>query len=182
MFPMAERLADEDGSARLCSIEPRVLNFELNSNVLFSRDVYLTRVGECRNLRAMRAITIGLILGSAVWLAHAQAESSTPRVLSLRDCIQESLQHNLHVQIKRCNPQISLYNLKGSYADYDPTFNISGQHNFGLAGGGFNPVIGTNTPGRTEDQNDFSSSLGGLLPWGLNYSLSGDITESAPGT
>jgi outer membrane protein len=115
---------------------------------------------------------------SAAWLAHAQAESSEPRAMSLQDCIQEALGHNLDVQIERYNPRISLFNLKGSYAGYDPAFSISGQHNYSLSGGGFNTSIGTNTPGRSVDQNSFTSSLGGLLPWGLNYGLSGNISES----
>ena len=50
--------------------------------------------------------------------------------MSLQDCIRRRLQHNLDVQIQRYNPQISLYNLNAAYGGYDPTFNISGQHNY----------------------------------------------------
>ena len=58
--------------------------------------------------------------------------NAATRQMSLEDCIQEALQHNLDVQIERYNPQISLYNLRAAYGGYDPLFNISGQHNYNV--------------------------------------------------
>jgi outer membrane protein TolC len=90
--------------------------------------------------------------------------------MSLEDCIQEALQHNLDVQISRYTPQISLYNLRGAYAGYDPLLNISGQHNYNKIGpDGFPPSI--------SDENSFKSDIGGSLPWGLQYDFSGNISE-----
>ena len=60
--------------------------------------------------------------------AMAARRNASAREMSLEDCIQEALQHNLDVQIQRYNPQISLYNLRAAYGGYDPTFNFSGQH------------------------------------------------------
>jgi len=93
------------------------------------------------------------------------------RAMSLPDCIQEALQHNLDVQIQRYNPQISLYNLRAAYSGYDPTLNISGQHNFDVTG----PEL---VPPSTSDQNTFSSGIKGSLPWGLSYGFSGTASES----
>ena len=99
--------------------------------------------------------------------------------MSLQDCIQEALQHNLDVQIQRYNPQISLYNLRAAYGGYDPTFNTSGQHNYDVAPSTFNPYSATTnvTPSRVSDENSFNSGINGSLPWGLQYDFSGNIAE-----
>jgi HAE1 family hydrophobic/amphiphilic exporter-1 len=91
--------------------------------------------------------------------------------MSLADCIQEALSHNLDVQIERYNPQISLYNLRAAYGGYDPTLNLSGQHNYDKSGvDGLSPSV--------SDENTFSSSLNGGTPWGMSYDLSGSMAEA----
>jgi outer membrane protein TolC len=96
--------------------------------------------------------------------------NATTRAMSLEDCLQEALQHNLDVQIERTAPQISLYNLRGAYGGYDPLFNISGQHNYNKSGvDGVPPTI--------SDENSAKSDIGGSLPWGLQYDFSGNISE-----
>ena len=46
--------------------------------------------------------------------------------LSLEDCIELALKHNLDLQIDRYNPEISLYALRADYAPYDPILSLSG--------------------------------------------------------
>jgi outer membrane protein TolC len=114
---------------------------------------------------------IGVALCSAAWLAHAQTEASKSRVMSLQDCIQQALEHNLELRIERYNPELALYGLKAGYGAYDPTFSFSGQHNDTQSGStlyqGIFPV-----PGQKTETDTFSSSLSGLLPWGTEYGLS----------
>ena len=71
-------------------------------------------------------------------MAAAQTDMNAvaPHEMSLQDCIQEALQHNLDMQIERYNPQISLYNLRAAYGGYDPTLNIAGQHSYNVAPSG----------------------------------------------
>jgi outer membrane protein TolC len=106
------------------------------------------------------------------------------RAMSLDDCIQEALQHNLDVQIERTVPQISLYNLRAAYGGYDPTFNISGQHNYDVSGSAFQS--GSFIPGFISNENSFKSDLGGTLPMGLQYDFSGNVNQQSftenPGT
>jgi outer membrane protein TolC len=45
--------------------------------------------------------------------------------ITLRDCIQLALDNNLDVQIMRRGPDISTYNLRGSYGAYDPNLSFS---------------------------------------------------------
>ncbi len=122
--------------------------------------------------------TVGLMSLTLGALTAAAAEAPQARALSLEDCIQSALAKNLDLQIARYNPLLAAATLQGAYAGYDPNFAASGAHNFSLSGGGFNSTIGANTPASTSDRNAFNSSLGGLLPWGLNYSLQGNVAET----
>ena len=57
---------------------------------------------------------------------HGDRNTVAPRAMSLEDCLQEALQHNLDVQISRYNPQIQLFNVRASYGGYDPMLTLSG--------------------------------------------------------
>ncbi|MGA2028483.1 MAG: TolC family protein [Verrucomicrobiota bacterium] len=105
------------------------------------------------------------------------ATNANVRSMSLEDCIQEALQHNLDMQIERYDPQISLYNLRAAYSGYDPTLNISGQHNYNVSGGGLAQNLTNTIPSSTSDENSFKSDIGGSLPEGLQYDFSGNIYE-----
>jgi outer membrane protein len=96
--------------------------------------------------------------------------------MSLADCIQVALGHNLDLQIERINPQISLYNLNAAYSGYDVSFNAGGTHSFSDSGGSFqNGIL---YPGTVNNANSFNSGLGGTLPWGLQYDFSGRVTDT----
>lgn len=98
------------------------------------------------------------------------------RRMSLQDCIQEALHHNLDVQIQRYNPEIALYGLRASYGGFDPTYNFSGTHNLNVQPGGF--YEGLPLPSETTKNTSFSSSIGSELPFGgLQYSFSGSINQ-----
>ncbi len=97
--------------------------------------------------------------------------NAATHAMSLEDCIQEALQHNLDVQIERTVPQISLYDLRSDYGGYDPLFNISGQHDYNKSGvDGVPPTI--------SDDNSAKSDIGGLLPWGLQYDFKGNLSDT----
>jgi outer membrane protein TolC len=148
----------------------------------------------------MRLLRILLALAGGASLALAQTNTYPPvapaptnaplpllvpangsvqfRKVSLEDLIQLALQHNLDLQIDRYNPSIALFSLNSAYAGYDPTMNISGQHDHAesgprLLGGGF--VI----PGSQSDDNSFSGSLGGVSPIGTTYSLQGNAIDTS---
>jgi len=103
--------------------------------------------------------------------AQTNTDAGSMRTMSLTDCIQQALAHNLDVQIERINPQISLYDLDADYGGYDPTLNISGQHNHDESGA-------EGSPSSTSDANSFSSSLDGSTPWGMTYGLSGNVSKT----
>jgi outer membrane protein len=118
-----------------------------------------------------------LILAGLSATALAQTNTPGARKVSLDDCIQSALEKNLDMRIARYNPPEALADLQAAYAGYNPTFAFGGTHNYSKTGGGFNPAIGL-VPATTGDQNNFTTSLSGLAPWGLNYSLKGNLQES----
>jgi outer membrane protein TolC len=128
----------------------------------------------------MKSHRVFLFLFFTALVAAAQTSTNTvaTRPMSLPDCLQQALQQNFDVQIQRYNPQISLYDLRAAYSGYDPTFNISGQHNYDVAPSRFNPNQTNQTPPTLSDQNSFNSGIKGTLPLGLQYDFSGNISET----
>ena len=133
----------------------------------------------------MKLLRILLVLAGASATASAQTTASTQtnaaqaREMSLQDCLLNALERNLDLRIARIGPALAQLALQGSYAGYDPTFTIGGRHDFSMSGGGFNNTLGLPIPPTTTDANSFNGALAnGLTPWGLNYTLVGNISES----
>src|SRR5579859_4809478 len=109
----------------------------------------------------MRLLRICLALAAASTPTLAQTNAPAHvRELSLQDCIQLAVQHNLQLQIDRYSPEIALYNLRATYGDYDPTLSLEGRHDHNEAGsqllaGGFS------VPGSVRDDNSFNAGLSG---------------------
>ncbi|MGA2867475.1 MAG: TolC family protein [Verrucomicrobiota bacterium] len=125
----------------------------------------------------MRLFGICWLVAGAALTVPAQTNPPPIRKLSLEDCIEVALQHNFDVQIKRFNPQIMRYNLGAAYGSYDPTFSISGERDFSQMPGGYD-AQGLRYPGMQTDVNQGSAGFGGLLPWGLSYSLGGSVGDT----
>jgi len=121
--------------------------------------------------------TIFLLLVAVAVSTEINAAPSDTRKISLDEAIKIALEHNLDVQIERINPEISRYSLSFAYAGWDPVLTASGQHDFRLSPGGFDaqnrPFQGSET-----DANTFRVGLSGLLPTGLTYDLSGNLTDA----
>ena len=125
----------------------------------------------------MRQIRILLALMALSVGALAQTNTPEVRTLSLEDCFQIALEHNLDVQIKRYNPEIARFTLKSAYGVYDPTFSASGAHEYSQSAGGLDeqnrPFAGTEADG-----NRVGAGFAGLLPWGLTYNLAGNVNDT----
>ncbi len=115
---------------------------------------------------------------------QVQTNALQLRKLSLEDCIQLALEHNLDVQIHRLNPDLSLLNLRAAYGVFDPSLSLSGEHDYSKSAGGLDQY-GRAFGGIEADVNSFSSALSGTLPWGTAYSLGGRVSDTygtQPGT
>src|SRR6266850_4103643 len=112
---------------------------------------------------AMRLFGFLAVLISSGLAALAQTNAPEPRKLSLEDCIAIALRHNLDVQIKRYNPEISRFALLGAYGAYDPSLSISGEHDFNSTPGGLDPQ-GRPFGFTEKDADNFRAGFQGLLP------------------
>jgi outer membrane protein len=109
-------------------------------------------------------------------MAPTNAATNT-RSLSLQDCVQMALEHNLDLQINRYNPQIARFALNAAYSGYDPTLFLQGFHGHSEVGPRFTSDGGLILGSKTDD-NNFNASLGGLLPWGTTYKLQGNAVDT----
>lgn len=108
----------------------------------------------------------------------AQTNAIETRALSLEDCLQIAIEHNLDVQIKRYNPQIAQFALDSAYGAYDPNLFVSGGHDFNSSPSGIDPQ-GRPFPSTETDINRFSTRFDGALPYsGFSYSFGGNIADS----
>ena len=118
----------------------------------------------------MSLIRILLIMTAASGAALAQTNAPEIRRVSLEDCLQIAIEHNLDVQIKRYNPEISRFNLGVLYGAYDPSFYLNGEHDDIQQPSSFDSQ-GRAIPGVKLTTDSYSGGLQGLLPWGLSYNL-----------
>lgn len=122
-----------------------------------------------------KAIIISILAGA---LPALQAQTNLPvRSLSLQDCISEALQHNFDVQVARYNPAINAYNLAAAYGGYDPLFSLSGQRAYSVTPSSFT-ANQIQYPATESTVDSFSSGLAGVLPWGFQYNLNGNIYQN----
>lgn len=124
-----------------------------------------------------------IVAGALAGNSHAAEPRTQP--ISLQDCIELALQHNLDLQIERRNPARAALDIDiARWGYYDPGFSLGGQTTSRSSGERFNPDVGITIPGQTTDTDSFNASLGGILPYtGLQYSLRGNAsaTESQQG-
>jgi outer membrane protein TolC len=127
-------------------------------------------------------------------LAFAQEESALPssspepalethaesnlKALSLADCVQIGLEHNLDIKINRFAPQISEYNYSMAYAGYDPVLNTSYTYGFSKNPSSLDPGTTIINLDRDIYSDSLSSSLSMLSPSGGTVSLSGSYNRS----
>ena len=107
----------------------------------------------------------------------SDAAPHTPRTLTLEECIRLALQHNFDVRIQRYGPEIARYNLSVSYAGYEPVLALSGEHSYRLSPGGIDEQNRLFVGSETEDDS-VGASIRGLMPWGLSYSIGGNVGDS----
>ena len=112
---------------------------------------------------------IGMLLFGMAIGAGAQSTNNAVRPLSLQQCIDLALEHNLDLQIERYSPQIAQFALSGSYAAYDPMFNFRASKGYTDKPGLFDPWKNNPDFPYQSDRDSFGPGLSGRLPTGLTY-------------
>src|ERR1044071_785114 len=127
-------------------------------------------------MHLIRTLLIGLIVSQAASALGAESEAGARRVMTLEDCVQSALEHNLGLQIARYNPLIARYTLNAIYGGYDPAFSLSGEHDYSLSPGGVD-AQGRPFQGTESESDRLSSGFQGTLPWGLFYNVGGSLVD-----
>lgn len=105
--------------------------------------------------------------------ATAQPAKEEKRSVTLNECLQLALKHNLDLQIERYAPEIARYNLSGAFGYYDPIFRLGiteSDDNFPVRVDPKKPSV--DYAYEVKDT-AFAPSLGGRLPTGLSYDIVG---------
>jgi len=118
----------------------------------------------------------GLAAVLIVSMLTLMSRAESVRSLSLEECTQIALEHNLDIQIGRMDPELAGFTLAGSYASYDPTLGFGASHEYNLSPGGLDdqsrPYAGTES-----ELDNLNAALNGLLPWGLSYNLGINLAD-----
>src|SRR3989442_1376122 len=111
-----------DGTKQLSPC-PIAVTKQPGTVLVLSHRLFDEMVSIPQSSRTMRLLISWLFLATTSIAAWAQTNvPPNVRQLSLQDCIEMALRHNLDLQIERYVPKIALYNLRGAYGGYDPTF------------------------------------------------------------
>lgn len=119
----------------------------------------------------------GAALMAAALLVSASAATPETRPVSLEDCVQMALEHNLDLQITRISPRLAQLALSGAYSAYDPTFRAGMDHGYSQAPGGVDaqsrPYVGSQT-----ETDTFELGVSGVLPSGTTWNIGGSVADT----
>ncbi|HTI69984.1 MAG TPA: hypothetical protein VMF06_08460, partial [Candidatus Limnocylindria bacterium] len=116
---------------------------------------------------------------AAVVVAPIIADESGTRPLSLQDCIQMALQKNLDIRVAKVDPMIQFSLSEQAYGGYDPKLGLGASQRSFTRPSQYDPNSQNNTIADTTLTTDYNGSVGGLLPTGLTYNVSGDFAKSS---
>lgn len=104
-----------------------------------------------------------------VTVAVAAPGAASVTGLTLEDAIRLALSNNQRIKVSSYNPKISDAYVLAAYGRFDPSFNFARSYGENETPGTF--VTPAARPVTKTD--DYSLTLDGLTPWGLNYSIGG---------
>jgi outer membrane protein len=132
----------------------------------------------------MQLIRVFRVLALASAVSVFGAESPAPqRVITLEDCIQLALQHNLDIRIQRYNPEIAQSSLRVSYGAYDPTLRLTATEGSYVSPPFYDAQTGVKKATESSGNfQSFSAGVSGLLPWGTSYQLGANLSDQNDAT
>jgi len=128
-------------------------------------------MGTAQFLRAMQSyLPVISFCALCTVTASAQSVERPVRTLSLTECIELALAHNLDIRIQEENPRQNQFTLDGSYAAWDPRFTTRMVHSYNSSPGGTD-AQGRPLPSREINNESIAPGLSGALPTGMTYDL-----------
>ena len=98
--------------------------------------------------------------------------------MSLNDCIQTALEHNLSLKVEKINPIIDQANLQIAYAGWDPSFTAGYNRNYRQQPGN-QDEFGRPIDGNLIEGGRFNTGIGGNLPTGLRYNIRASASDNS---
>lgn len=119
---------------------------------------------------------------AAAWCSAATpdpAATPTPtlRKLSLSDCYQLAIQHNLDLQIERLSTRIADANLSGTYGAYEPILNFSATKSYLDQPSLFSPTKAAGDAPYELTTTSFGGGVSGKAPVGFSYDIKSQINQ-----
>jgi outer membrane protein TolC len=121
---------------------------------------------------------------SAMLLVHvldSSGQSKQPPkkewIVNAEELIRMALTNNLDIRISEIQPKLDQFSLNGLYGAYQPTLTMNAIHSYDSFPSGVFTQEGLVYPATTEQINSYGPGLSGFAPWGLNYSLTGPLSE-----
>lgn len=118
-----------------------------------------------------RTLAALLALAAGACLARAQAEPPADPALSLEEAIRLALSKNYAIRVESFNTPIARANLTTEWGRFDPAIQLT--YRFSESGDpqSADPITGAHPASYIVSQDYYEAGLGGLLPWGLRYSI-----------
>ncbi len=109
----------------------------------------------------------------------AQSKESLPNGrLSLKDCVQIGVEHNLDIQVARVAPRIARYSYRSSFAGYDPTLTAGYTYGFSKNPSSITPGSSTETYSSDIYSDRLNGGLSWLAPTGTRVNATGSYNRS----
>lgn len=118
-------------------------------------------------------IVLGLALSSFAAAPETVAAPAEPAPLTIDDAIAQVLAHNFTITSARFEPQIARARQISAAGAFDPSLNAS-FYRADDRTAAYDPLVGLRSPLAIEKSDTFEVSLGGKLPFGLQYALVGN--------
>lgn len=126
------------------------------------------------DFKRVRCLALAIFFSLGV-VTYAAPTNVSPRKLSLPDCIQIALEHNLDVKVARFDPEIAGHYVSAAYGAYEPAFEVGGIHSYNTSPGGIDEQ-NRPYPGTTTEGDAYRAGIVGLLPTGLRVDLGADLS------
>src|SRR4051812_19730979 len=124
----------------------------------------------------MRRFVFTLWLAASLgvaWAQNAEPVASAERRLSLDEAIRLALEKNKAVKVDSFSRSIARANLLTAEGRFDPALTFRGSYSEDENPAGLGSLVS-----QVSRSDDYSLSLDGVTPWGLNYSLGGRANNS----
>ena len=112
---------------------------------------------------------LSLLLCCLASTAGAQSTNVSKRLITLKECVNLALDHNLDLQIRRLSTEIAGYRTKAAYGAYDPLLTLQAGRTYVDQPSRIDPKDSLPDNPYKLSVNSFGPSLSGVLPWGLTY-------------